>query len=276
MRVPDFFLVGAPKCGTTALYAMLAGHPDVHVSPVKEPDFFAGDVVAAVPGLAATAVTEWPRYLALFDAAGAARAVGEGSVSYLASEVAAGAIRARCPEARILMILRDPAARLFSHYTAALAAGVTRAPFSRWLDAVILREAATAAPILPVRAGRYASHLRRYRDHFSASRIHIVWHEDFVRDPAAALSAIFRHLDVDPNYPVPAWLRRNETLVPRWPVPQRWRLAVRRTLAPVVPAAMLARARTLSHRPVSRQMTPAERLKAIDLYAPDIIPYARR
>jgi hypothetical protein len=249
---------------------MLAGHPDVYVSPVKEPDFFATDVVAAVPGLSARAVTEWARYLTLFDGAGDVRAAGEGSVSYLASEVAASAIRARCPEARILMILRDPAARLFSHYTAALAAGVTRAPFSRWLDALIEREAVSPAPGLPVRAGRYASHLRRYRDHFAESRIHIVWHDDFVGDPAAALAGIFRHLEVDPGFGAPAWLRRNETLVPRWPVPRRWRLAARRALAPVVPAPVIQRLRAMSRRPVLRQMTRAERAKAISLYARDI------
>lgn len=242
MREPDFFLVGAPKCGTTALYAMIGAHPEVFVSPVKEPDFFAADVVAAVPALGGRAVTDWSRYLELFQHAGWALAVGEGSVSYLSSAVAAGGIHARCPEARILMVLRDPADRLFSHYTASVAAGTTRAGFSGWLVAALEQEKAQSAPVGPVTPGRYGSHLRRYRTHFRESRIHIVWHEEFVSDPAATLKAIFRLLAVDASWPAPTTLRRNETRVPR-----RW-----------------------FTRPVSQRMAPAERAEAIAVYATDL------
>jgi hypothetical protein len=242
MREPDFFLVGAPKCGTTALYEMIGAHPEVFVSPVKEPDFFAADVVAAVPALGGRAVTEWSAYLELFQQAGAALAVGEGSVSYLSSAVAAGGIHARCPAARILMVLRNPAERLFSHYTAAVAAGTTRAGFSDWLVAAVKQEAVQSAPIGPVTPGRYGSHVHRYRTHFPESRIHIVWHEEFVSDPGAALRGIFRHLNVDPDCPVPTNLRRNETRRP-----QVW-----------------------FRHPMAPRMTTDERAEAIAVYASDL------
>jgi Sulfotransferase domain len=214
MREPNFFLVGAPRCGTTALFSMLGAHPDVCVSRVKEPDFFAADVVAAVPQLAGRAVTEWSRYLDLFRHAGAARAVGEGSVSYLSSRSAPGAIASRCPQARILMVLRDPAARLFSHYTAARAARVTAAPFLVWLGGHVDAGNTLVGPVEP---GRYATHLTRYRRHFSEAQIHVVWYEDYVQDPAATLRGIFQVLDVDPTTPVAVTRRLNETRVPRWP-----------------------------------------------------------
>jgi hypothetical protein len=242
MREPDFFLVGAPKCGTTALYAMIGAHPEVFVSFVKEPDFFAVDVVAAVPALCGRAVTDWLRYRELFQHAGPALAVGEGSVSYLSSAVAAGGIHARCPDARILMVLRDPADRLFSHYTASVAVGITRARFSDWLVAALEQEQAQRAPIGPVTPGRYGTHLRRYRNHFPESRIHIAWHEDFVSDPGATLKGIFRFLTVDASWPAPITLRRNETRVPRG-----W-----------------------FNRPVSQRMTSAERAKAVAVYASDL------
>lgn len=242
MREPDFFLVGAPKCGTTALYEMMGAHPQVFVSPVKEPDFFAVDVVAAVPGLRGRAVTDWSRYLELFQDAGPALAVGEGSVSYLSSAVAAAGIHARCPGARILMVLRDPADRLFSHYTASVAAGVTRAGFSDWLIAALAQEAVQSAPIGPIVPGRYGAHLRRYRNHFPQSRVHIVWYEDFVSDPGATLKGIFRHLAVDADQAVPIHVRRNETRMPRvW-----------------------------CRRPTMPRMTPAERAQAIAVYATDL------
>jgi hypothetical protein len=247
MREPNFFLVGAPKCGTTALYSMLGAHPDVHVSPVKEPDFFATDVVAAVPQLAGRAVTEWSLYLDLFRHAGTARAVGEGSVSYLSSRSAPGAMASRCPQARILMVLRDPAARLFSHYTAARAARVTAAPFLVWLRGHVAPSSAHAALVGPVEPGRYATHLARYRRHFPASSIHIIWHEDYVRDPAAVIRGIFTVLGVDPAAPVPTTRRLNETRVPRWRV-----------------------LRSLFTVPIPLTMTADERAAAIRLYEAEI------
>ena len=213
MRVPDFFLVGAPKCGTTALYAMLGSHPEIFVSPIKEPDYFAADIRAAVLGERAT--NDWSRYLDLFSAAAPTQRVGEGSVSYLASRVAAKAIHEWRPDARILMVLRDPADRLFAHYRAAVAAGATRAKFPEWLDAAVAREKTETAPIGPVAAGRYGVNVKRYLDVFPSTQIHIVDYEDFVAEPAAALRGIFRFLGVDETRHIPVNVRRNETRVLR-------------------------------------------------------------
>ena len=215
MRAPDFFLVGAPKCGTTALYAMLGAHPGIFVSPIKEPDFFAADIREAVPALTGRALANWSEYLELFSGASPAQRVGEGSVSYLASRVAATAIHDRCPDARILMVLRDPADRLFSHYAAAVAGRSTRVTFPEWLAAAVQSERTDAAPIGPVAAGRYGANLQRYLAVFPASSIHVIWHEDFVTDTAATLRRIFAFLGVDEARQVPVNLRRNETRVLR-------------------------------------------------------------
>ena len=213
MRPPDFFLVGAPKCGTTALYEMLGAHPEIFLSPNKEPDFFASDIRAAVTG--GRGINDWSHYLRLFSGAGPEQVVGEGRVSYLASRVAAAAIHKRCPNARILLVLRDPADRLFSHYSAAIAARSTRETFANWLRGLAARETSDAAPIGPVVAGRYGSSLQRYLAVFPATRIHIVWYEDYVTDTAAAIRSIFTFLGVDENQQVPVHIRRNETRVVR-------------------------------------------------------------
>ena len=214
MRPPDFFLVGAPKCGTTALYAMLGAHPGIFVSPIKEPDFFAADIRAAVRG----GIDDWSRYLELFRGAHPSQHPGEGSVSYLASHVAAAALHERCPDARILMVLRDPADRLFSHYAAAVVARVTREPFANWLQNAVMREQTDAAPIGPVVAGRYGTNLQRYLASFPASRIHIVWYEDYVSDPAATVRRIFAFLGIDETRQVPVNIRLNQTPAPGWRV----------------------------------------------------------
>ena len=285
VRPPDFFLVGAPKCGTTALYAMLGAHPEIFVSPVKEPDFFASDIRAAVqggvlggrvfrPGKSAgpegpaseeRLVNDWSQYLRLFNGAGPEQAVGEGSVSYLASRVAAVAIHKRCPDARILMVLRDPADRLFSHYAAAVAARSTRATFPEWLADVARRETLDAAPIGPVVAGRYGANLQRYFAVFPAPRIHIVWHEEFVKDPAGAVRSIFAFLGVDENQQVPVNIRRNETRTLRSRL-----LRGAATVANLLTDGLADRINLWSTMPSTLRPSAADRALAIRLYEDDI------
>jgi len=101
MRFPDFFIVGAPKCGTTSLVAWLAAHPQIFMAPVKEPHFFNTDDRQGVTTLA--------DYAALFRAAGDGHAaVGEASVWYLSSAAAIGNILRHRPAARFIVLLRSP------------------------------------------------------------------------------------------------------------------------------------------------------------------------
>jgi len=103
MRRPGFFLVGAPKCGTTALYHWLREHPRVYLPTEKEPNYFCSDL----PGIR-RACTE-RAYLRLFRQARPGHlAVGEGSVRYLYSRDALPRLRAFRPDARILVLLRNP------------------------------------------------------------------------------------------------------------------------------------------------------------------------
>lgn len=99
--IPNLFIVGAPKCGTTAWVEYLRSHPDIFFSPIKEPHHFARDFGKWC------FVRERDAYLALFKEAGSARILGEGSVRYLYSKVAAEEIRKFNPDARILIFLRE-------------------------------------------------------------------------------------------------------------------------------------------------------------------------
>ena len=277
MRSPDFFLVGAPKCGTTALYEMIGAHPEIFVSPIKEPDFFASDIRKAVFGGRVSAgskdpaseeggeVSDWSQYLDLFRGAAPSQRLGEGSVCYLASRVAAAAILERCPEARILMVLRDPADRLFSHYAAAIAARSTRATFPEWLSAAVASEKKDHAPVGPVVAGRYGANLQRYLAVFPASRIHIVWHEDFVADPAATLRRIFEFLGVDETRQVPVNIRRNETRARSGRL-----LRGAATLANLLTDGLADRINLSSKLPSTLRPSSADRALAIRLYEDDI------
>ena len=103
MTLPNFFIVGAPKCGTTALYAYLAQHPDVFMSDPKEPHYFGSDLDFRYRRRPSD-----QQYRSYFAGAGDRRRIGEGSVWYLYSECAADEIGQAVPDARIIVMLRDP------------------------------------------------------------------------------------------------------------------------------------------------------------------------
>lgn len=103
MVIPNFFIVGAPKCGTTALYTYLKDHPSVFLSQPKEPHYFCTDFPRF------RRVTSRRKYDRLFQTVQAThRAVGEASVFYLCSEQALTNIREFNPRAKIVAILRQP------------------------------------------------------------------------------------------------------------------------------------------------------------------------
>src|SRR5215469_5961387 len=114
MALPDFLIIGAPKAGTTALHAALAQHPGLHMSPVKEPKFFLSDGPPPVRGGPGDAQTYrehvWRRaeYEALFDAAQPGTLRGESTPFYLYRQDAQERIRALIPNAKLIVILRDP------------------------------------------------------------------------------------------------------------------------------------------------------------------------
>jgi hypothetical protein len=101
-RFPDFYIIGAPKCGTTAVYKYLSEHPSVFLPSLKEPHYFASDLTGY------PRIRDLEAYLALFSDAPATAITGEASVWYLFSEVAVRAIMKARPDARIIVMLRNP------------------------------------------------------------------------------------------------------------------------------------------------------------------------
>src|SRR6266566_2098205 len=115
VRVPDFFIVGHAKSGTTAMYEMLRGHPQIFLPDGKEPWFFATDMRPRFqPAMAGRLPQTLDEYLALFAGAKPEQRVGEASSSYLWSATAASGIARVAPAARIIAILREPASFLCS------------------------------------------------------------------------------------------------------------------------------------------------------------------
>jgi hypothetical protein len=213
-RVPDFFIVGHHKSGTTALYEMLRRHPQIFMPELKEPHWFAGDLRALRAPKPGTLPETLEEYLALFEAARADQRVGEASPSYLRSQVAARAIADVAPAARNIAILREPASFVRSYHFQLVQEHVE-------LEKHLGR--AVAAEELE-RGGRqvrrysdhvdYVAQLQRFEAAFPREQLLVLIYDDFRADNAETVRRVLRFLDVDDSVPVPS-LEANPTVAVR-------------------------------------------------------------
>jgi len=219
--LPNFFIVGAARCGTTSLYDALGRHLDVFCCPVKEPNLFCTDRNArpwviesakrravllapgeprspALPRVATT--TDVALYKSLFAAWSGEPAIGEASTAYLLSTEAAAEIAKLQPNAKIIIVLRHPVQRAQSEYLMHLQLGRAKTD----LDAAIAGRTQHLTGEMQVlknilEGSLYAPQIRRFLAHFPRENILFLVFEDLVRDPAAALRAAFHHIGVSPD-----------------------------------------------------------------------------
>ena len=211
-RSPDFFIVGHPKCGTTALYEMLRVHPQIFMPELKEPWFLASDMRPRFqPPRSASPPKTLEDYLVLFEGAAADQRIGEASSSYLLSCTAAASIAELRPDARIIAILREPASFLRSLHMQLLRTHVEGA--KRFRQAIELEDARREGRMIPRRSHRpqllmysdhvrYVEQLRRYHAAFPPEQVLVLIYEDFRADNEATVRSVLRLLDVDEQVPV--------------------------------------------------------------------------
>jgi hypothetical protein len=212
-RVPDFYVVGHQKCGTTALYLMLGRHPQIFMPEEKEPRYFAPDLYSrfAVQRDPPPALHTLEGYTALFADARADQRVGEASPQYLRSSVAAERIAELRPDARIVAILREPAGFLRSFHQQMVSSHVETQTDLRAALALeddrregrkIPRECHHPKSLLYSEHVRYVEQLRRFHDAFGREQVLVLVYDEFQRDNEAALRTVLRFLDVDAEAPV--------------------------------------------------------------------------
>jgi hypothetical protein len=203
MTLPNFFIVGAPKCGTTALHAYLAQHPDVFMSDPKEPHYFGSDLDFRYRRRPSD-----EQYRSYFARAGDRRRIGEASVWYLYSECAADEIADAVPEARIIVMLRDPVEMIPSLHSQFVYNGHEDLGLADALAAEEERAAGRRIPahanfpqgLLYRRVATYAPQLARYLERFGRDRVHVIVYDDFRADTAGTYRATLAFLDVDPDH----------------------------------------------------------------------------
>ncbi len=236
--IPNFFIVGAAKSGTTSLYEYLRQHPEVFMAPIKETHHFSTDIdpTRFRPNYARALnkdLTRWlegnmekgifhafvrdrQQYLQLFRHADNRVAIGEVTNSYLYSSEAAANIRREVPHARIIMVLRNPVDRAFSHYLMDLRTGYETADFMTALQKDMARPSkGWGISNMYIEIGMYAEQVKRYLDAFPKEQIRIYLFDDFIRDPRALMQDLFRFLQVADDVPIDYSRKYNPSFIPR-------------------------------------------------------------
>lgn len=216
--LPNCLIIGAMRSGTTALYTLLGQHPDIYMSPYKEPNFFAVDEITRGKILeGSVSIEDRSEYEGLFEGATSQARVGEASHSYLYySDRVAPRLAEALPGVKLICILRDPAKRAFSHYLFHVQ--------SDREDIPSFREALAAEDDRIRRGlhfghytnrGFYAQQLRPYHETFEAADIKVLFYEDLQTDPVALAQDAYRFLGVDDSFAPDASVRRNPSGLPR-------------------------------------------------------------
>lgn len=237
---PNFFLVGAVKSGTTSLYYYLNQHPQVFMSPVKEPHYFSFSdmnisqfrqrikerianfdvrqyLKSPMKNLVHRAyISAWEDYIQLFKNVKMEVAIGEASTSYLWSPTAAQKIKEKIPEAKLIFLLRNPIERTFSHYLMDLKNGLTSQPFAEALEAdELIKDPAWGKNSMYLETGMYTDQLKRYTDIFHRNQYMIILLDELIQHPLVVIRKIYRFLNIDESYIPEIKKKYNESLQPQ-------------------------------------------------------------
>lgn len=194
---PNFFVVGAAKAGTTSIYSYLNSHDSVFMCPVKEPHFFATPWASPSSPTTPSPINDAAEYTALFARSSGYDAVGEASPSYLYDEEAPTRIRDRLPHAKIVIVLRDPVDRAFSHYLMDVREGVQRSSFKEALiEDYSRKEKGYGVSHLYVELGMYGEQIGRYLQTFPPEQLLILFFDDLVNREGQFLGSLCDFLGV--------------------------------------------------------------------------------
>ena len=197
---PNFFIVGAPKCGTTALYEYLRTHPNIYMSPVKEPHFFAKDLgtyprIKTLQDYERLFVASTPQHLR----------VGEASVYYLRSTVAIQNIRQFNPDAKIIAMFRNPVEMVHSFHSQLLYVAEENVP--DFETAWRLQERRARGLNIPPRSrgafllqyaefARFGTQAARLLSSFPAAQVKLILYDDFTASPKQVYDEVIAFLDL--------------------------------------------------------------------------------
>lgn len=223
MNLPSFLIIGAAKTGTTSLYSWLKQHPQVYMTPVKETNFFAfeGENLDFPPGTVnekylANCKTNIESYCEQFKGVTNEIAIGEASPIYLYNPKAAERILHYIPNAKLIVILRNPIERAYSNFLHHIREGYE--PLSDFNEAIQEEKNRIDKNwwwgFHYIQVGFYYNQLKQYFNRFDTSQIKVYLYEDLKNTPVDVIRDIFKFIDVDDKFIPDMSLKYNVTGIP--------------------------------------------------------------
>ena len=224
MTMPNFFIIGAPSCGTTSLHYYLQQHPQIFMSKLKEPHFFSfsdkqfKEINIGNTSYKELIVNSLEEYESLFAEVSDELAVGEASASYIYSVETPKRIKECLPQAKLIVILRNPVDRAYSNYIRCIRNGHESIKnFRDALEQEPIRIQNNWAPKWFYKTkGFYYEQLKRYFDYFPKEQIMVCLHDQLTNQPELLIKNIFDFLEVDASFTPNMSERKNISVIPKY------------------------------------------------------------
>lgn len=197
----DFFIVGAPKSGTTSLYKYLNEHPNIFMSKLKEPNYFTSQEIKSQGLYYNTRIADsFSEYQALFSGRKINQRIGEASVSYLFYPKTAHKIYNHNPNAKIIIILRDPAERAYSHYLMDYRLGYVKESFKSIIEKKSKSQKQDLYYQQYISLGMYYNQVKKYIDVFGAQNVYIIDYPNFCKNTKDVIKQVYDFLKLESSF----------------------------------------------------------------------------
>ena len=284
--LPNFLILGAARAGTTSLYYYLRQHPEVFMSPIKEVNFFAYDI-SSMEQLTNLSEHDFPiktitDYQKLFKPGKDSKAIGEASPRYLWHPSAPKKIQQMIPDAKFIVILRNPIQRAFSSYLMYFNQGREKRSFRQAIEEEIQLSQSGKWPLgqmTYVGQGFYTKHLENYFHYFQRDQFQIILYEDYKVDLPGTLHQIFRFLGVSEDVAsFDSLPRHNVSGLPKNKVidfllkPRKFTKTIRRYIPKKIHDPVFYYFMSVKERNMMKtDMEPHVRRKLIGIYRDDVL-----
>jgi len=296
----DFFLVGAAKSGTTAVSEWLAAHPSVYLAPIKETNYFSTDIEVNdfSPEYVQNTFLDLDNYFAreelpqvhisfirreehmnrLYRDATSGAILGECSTSHLYSLAAARNIHAHNDQAKIVIILRNPIDRAFSHYLMARKYGFTALEFREAIRKDLqAKKKGWGISELYVDLGMYSRQIQRYQELFPPGHMHIIKYDELLQSPERTFQTLCLFLGI-PAIPLPKTKKANSAGLARMEHLNLWltRSGLKKGMSGLFPSKMKESLKKFYYTDVNLpSLTEEDRRFMYDIFKDDIERTAR-
>ena len=192
------FIVGTPKAGTTSLHHYLNEYPEILMSSEKEPDYFS-DKEIFQQGLyyGESRIDSLIKYNNLFSKRDKEKFLGEASVSYLFYPKVSERISVYNSESKIIIMLRNPIDRAFSHYLMDYRLGLTSKSFEEEFKN---QESLNFQQYFLL--GNYYNQVKKYLEVFDTENVHIIWYSDFKQNAEKELQKVINFIGLNSDFKV--------------------------------------------------------------------------